>query len=141
MKQIKIRKDLWDLILKGEKKYEFRKLEKGYTTGTYEFVSIENVRTSIGGAWIDKPKEVYGTATLKPRLINPNVLDYCVACDISSCEEIEDDENHTEKSPSIEYGLDWYTIDDETYNFVKENYVDKGIDFVFYEISDAKGSE
>ena len=41
MKQIKIKKEFWDLIVSGKKKYEFRKLSKGLTSGTYEFVSVE----------------------------------------------------------------------------------------------------
>ncbi len=136
MEQIKIQKKLWDKIVSGEKKYEFRKLSKGIESGTYEFVSVDkyiwtpegdkikidpskyNVNHIIVGVQCWATREKFGTATLEIIRSNPQL------------------------NPS---DLWWWFENDyimqpdkDSYNFVKENYVDKNISFAVYEISDVK---
>lgn len=149
MKQIKIQKEFWDKIVSGKKKFEFRKLEKGITTGTYEFVSVEkycdhcgkgmnelpqseiscyqmyyhNVHDGVrlGDRWFN-PK-VFGTAKLKPFAINTMLREY------------------VEKNICVGWEIDYYgrySIDEETYNFVIENYKNKKVDFVAYTILEVK---
>lgn len=43
MKQIKLQKRFWDKIVSGEKKYEFRKLNKAIETNTYEFRELKDI--------------------------------------------------------------------------------------------------
>ncbi len=133
MEQIKIQKEFWDKMVSDEKQYEFRKLEKGLISGTYEFVSIELGKELFDSGeirlgrplMVKRPKEIFGTAHLKPIAINPELCRYVNGANI------------------MRYAFKniLSTLSKETYHFVKENYIDKGIDFMVYEISDVKEGE
>lgn len=41
MKTIKLNKEFWQDIIGGKKQYEYRKLEKGYTSGWYKVVDTQ----------------------------------------------------------------------------------------------------
>lgn len=152
MQQIKIREDLWKLILEGKKKYEFRKLEKGFTTGTYTFVDLET-------------SKVLGTAKLTPLHVNPRMLKQTL-CQNDNCETDQSDyctcENENfkdvdwgfisrekevdrcfEDEPDFRvfYESEETSIDQASYEFVSENYVKQNIDFVVYKIEEAVAKE
>ncbi len=132
---LKLYKRFWNKIVSGEKKYEFRKLEKGITTGTYEFVSVRPTCQDEDGYCeeghydydhaCDDWYEVFGTAHIKPIAVNSYLIydawvkEYLFILDYENA----------------------HKISKETYDFVKKNYIDKGIDFVVYEISNVKEVE
>lgn len=110
MQQIKIREDLWKAIVEGKKTFEFRKLSKGLSTGTYEFISIDKIACAIcGGAEggdcnykhddgslvSSFTHKVFGSAKLTPILVNPRMLKLTLCqnencqtdnCDYCKCE-------------------------------------------------------
>ncbi len=149
-KLLKIERQFWDLIIERKKLYEFRKLSKGITAGTYTIIdpntkficqSCEGdddtyylhhndaIWCDNCGEWCDNfelVRKPFGTMNLKPIIINPEIY--------------EGDEDHYGNDYSGQYFIeDWDdAIDNDSYNFIKENYIDKNIDYVVYEISDAK---
>lgn len=192
MKQLKLKRDFWNAFKDGSKKYQFRKLEKGIITGTYEFrelkvllpkgqcidekahqgkihyidVDDEYISPEDKGymdyliennysvdtdwsiatkwhreiaycrkcSWQNDEYELFGTAHLKPLAINPKIIINPIhkIPEMNILGYLEEDNEY--------YGLPLF-FDKETYDFVKENYIDKGIDFVVYEVSDVKGAE
>lgn len=143
MKQLKIQKKFWDAIVSGTKLFEFRKLSKGLVSGTYEFVSIpihrcpncklgfengigarEHTCNNVYVIGYNIEKEIFGTAHLK-FLGNPSF-------------EVFDGQHPSQDETGIVFDEIEDDVDYETIEFVKENYVNKGIDFVAYGISDIK---
>lgn len=146
MEQIKIQDKFWDKIVSRKKIYLFAELSKGLETGIYELVSVENKSNEycmhcigfpsyVRGTNIfitdenhddvvnckRTPKKVYGTVKLEPMMINPTFDEFGFTC--SQC---------FYNNRKNRY------IDEETRKFVKENYIDKNIDFVCYEILEVK---
>lgn len=122
---LKLYKRFWNKIVSGEKKYEFRKLEKGLDEGDYWYVNAES-ETFIGpfeDEPITIPKGWFGSVHLKPIAINVTLF-------IKK-------ENEEEQRGTMNYS-NYFSVNKETYEFVKENYIDKNINFICYEISDVK---
>lgn len=155
---IKITKEQWEQISKN--KYAFLPLSKGIGSGEHTFVS-EEVYHSLGQRGTVSNKK-YGTAKLEPKLINPRMVKHTICqnepCDNDGeychCEEPdfkEIDWAFVSREEEEQYGLldedDFQAfyesvgvnIDKETYKYVVENYVKKGIDFIVYEVKNAKG--
>lgn len=141
MKIVKIREDLWEDMVSRTKLYEFRKLTKGLTTGTYQFVSLDYDAPLPWDLckgeehWeecicFDIKGKVFGTAHLKPLGINPGLINW--------------DEYLGKKLKNP--GWTWFTgmdsyysgysgdIDEKSRKFIQKNYIDKH-DFVVYKIS------
>ena len=158
--RLKLQKPLWPKIETREKFIEFRKMEKGYVSGLYEFTSIE-MKQQTGVDWCDRcvdsgaktpcgityrtlglwhkrnnhstsesqkcgdvgvfvdtePVEIFGSAYLTPKYINPVF-------------------NEDRGWPAMETRDGVYMLDRLTYDFVMNNYIKKGIDFIAYEISE-----
>ncbi len=152
MKQLKLQKRFWDKMVSGEKKYEIRKLSKGLVEADYELVDYKSLKED-GLEYIDgtfypgeenlcmqdqkycKNKYIFGTAHLKPIVINPEFIPLnrgsWIDYEVISFHFIED-----VVDGMAMVGL--RQIDKETYDFAKEHYIDEGEGFVICEISNVK---
>ncbi len=134
MKQLKIRKDLWKDIVSGKKPYEFRKLSKGLTSGTYQFVSIDILclKCKKRNCSLTKPCRsfkdniIFGTAKLEPYAVNP---------EMNFVPWWGNGIGYDEGAYAFTTQNEHTAIDEKSYDFVKENYAGKH-DFVVYEISE-----
>lgn len=104
MKILKMEKRFFDMIKSSEKRWEFRKLEKGYTRGKYKVVDLKNKNNTLG------------YIKLYPYGINPPVY-----------------KNYHGEAKAIVDGAKVY-LDQQTYEFVHNNYVGRKIDFIAYSV-------
>ena len=111
MGKIKIEKKFFDLIKSGKKKYEFRKLEKGLTNGIYEVVSLDE-------------SVMYGHIELKVEKLNPKLYSHYSY----------NNSPNWDRHIFIMIDDKRYYVNVDEYNFIKENYIDKKIDFVAYAV-------
>ncbi len=124
MQQVRIQKKFWDKMISGENKHCIVELSTGLESGTYEFLrEDETYEAGNNGFWVNYNEKVLGTATLKA--VDTNVDIECEAEDGMCACWLRLKEGVT-------------NISFDTYSFIKENYIDKNIDFVVYEISDKK---
>lgn len=106
--ELKMQKYFFDLIKSGKKKYEFRKLSKGLTSRVYTVVDPEDT------------DNIYGFVKLKAVSMNTGL--YYINWDNGNITPFTMVEGHR------------YYLDPKEHNFIKENYKDKGIEFIVYEV-------
>lgn len=105
MKILKMKKKFFDMIKNGEKSLEFRKLEKGYTSGVYLMVDEKDTTLK------------HGYVKLTPLKINPRIETVRIL--------------GIDKTCVMANGIP-YTLNRDEIIFVKTNYIFKKIDFVAY---------
>lgn len=167
---IKLQPRFFTMMLEGKKLHEFRKLSKGLKSGRYGFIDLTRFEAD-GLKWdaeqnefINKNKEVVdiydyvmGYADLEAFYLNPMITKCkgsCASQDPSGSGEwqacnaheylVDDDDEDSIEKTLYTVGF-WYDheelIDKDSYEFVKERYVDAKEDFIAYRISNVKAGK